>query len=100
MVGFQFHLQYLTPKGTPTNCVIAAGQHDGERNPWPVNVILGLLFITQTKTVIHTSYCMEELCAFVRPSFPFDFHRTMCAIPVIKEKKAAANAALHANIVK
>ncbi len=93
-VGFQFHLPYLTREGTPTNFVIAAGHNV------TVNVILGLPFITQTKMVIDTSNCILELHAFNMPPFPLDFRHAKCAIPVIDEKKAAANAALHANIVE
>ena len=40
MVGFQFHLPYLTRKGTPTSFVVVAGHHV------TVNTILGLPFIT------------------------------------------------------
>jgi hypothetical protein len=81
-------------KGTPTNFVIASGRNV------TVNVILGLLLITQTKMVIDTSNCMVEFCSFNMPPFPLYFHCTMCAIPVINKKKAAANAAFHADIVK
>jgi hypothetical protein len=48
-VGFQFHLPYLTRKGTPTNLVIAAGSNI------MVNIILGLPFITQIRMIINTS---------------------------------------------
>jgi hypothetical protein len=84
-VGFQFHLPYLTREGTPTNLVVAAG-HDVS-----VNVILGLPFIMQTKMIIDTFDHVAELRAFDMP---------MCTIPVIDEKKAIANAVLHANIIK
>jgi hypothetical protein len=93
-VGFQLHLPYLTRKGTPTNLVVAAGCNV------TVKVILGLPFIMQTKMIIDTSNRVANLPAFDTPPFPLNFCRAMCAIPVIDEKKAAANAALHANIVK
>jgi hypothetical protein len=81
-------------KSTPINFVIAAG-HDVT-----VNIIRGLPFITQTKMVIDTSNRVAELHAFDMPPFRLDIHHSMCAISVIDEKKAAANAALHANIIK
>jgi hypothetical protein len=93
-VGFQFHLPYLTCEGTPTNFVVAAGHNV------TVNIILGLPFITQTKMVIDTSDRVAKLRAFDTPPFPLDFRCAICAIPVIDKKKAIANAALHANIVK
>ncbi len=93
-VGFQFHLPYLAGKCTPANFVVAA------RRDVMVNVIRSLPFITQTKMVIDTSNRMAELRALDTPSFPLDFCHAMCAIPVINMKKAAANTALHANIVK
>jgi hypothetical protein len=93
-VGFQFHLPYLTCKGTPTNLVVVSGCDV------TVNVILGLPFITKTKMIIDTSDHIAELRAFDTPPFPLGFHCAMCAIPVIDKKKATANAALHADIVK
>jgi hypothetical protein len=93
-VGFQFHLPYLMRKGTPTNLVVATG-HDVT-----VNNILGLLFIMQTKMIINTYNGVAELRAFDSPSFPLNFHCAMGVIPVIDKKYAAANAALHAGIVK
>jgi hypothetical protein len=93
-VAFQFHLPHLTRKGTPTNFVFAAGRNV------TVNVLLGLLFIMQTKMAINTSNRVAELRAFDTPPFPLNFHHAMCTIPVIDKKKAAANTALHANIVK
>ena len=95
-VGFQFHLPYLTREGTPTSLVVATGPDV------TVNAILGLPFITQTKMVIDTADQVAELRAFDTPPFPIDFRRAMCAIPVIDEAAAAAaaaNAALHADVV-
>ncbi len=42
---------------------------------------------------------VAEMRAFDMPPFPIDFRRAMCAIPVIDEAAAAANAALHADVV-
>ena len=92
-VGFQFHLPYLTREGTPTSLVVATGPDV------TVNAILGLPFITQTKMVIDMADQVAELRAFDMPPFPIDFRRAMCAIPVIDEAAAAANAALHADVV-
>ena len=92
-VGFQFHLPYLTREGTPTSLVVATGPDV------TVNAILGLPFITQTKMVIDTADQVAELRAFDTPPFPIDFRRAMCAIPVIGEAAATANAALHADVV-
>ncbi len=92
-VGFQFHLPYLTREGTPTSLVVATGPGV------TVNAILGLPFITKTKMVINTADQVAEMCAFDTPPFPIDFRRAMCAIPVIDEAAAAANAALHAVVV-
>ncbi len=78
----------------PTNLVVTAG-HDET-----VNVILGPPFITLTKMIINTSDRMAKLHAFDMPPFLLDFRCAMCANPVIDKKKAAANAVLHANIVK
>jgi hypothetical protein len=64
-----------------------------------VNAILGLPFITQTKMVIDTADQVAKMRAFDTPPFPIDFRRAMCAIPVIDEAAAVANAALHADIV-
>ncbi len=50
--------------------------------------------------VIDTSNHIAEVRAFDTPPFPLDFRCTMCTIPFIDKKKAAANAALYANIVK
>jgi hypothetical protein len=50
--------------------------------------------------VIHTSDQVAKLCAFNKPPFPINFCCTMCAVPVIDNAAAAANAASHANIVK
>ena len=92
-VGFHFHLPYLTREGTPTSLIVATGPDV------TVNAILGLPFITQTKMVIDTADQVAEMRAFDTPPFPIDFRRAMCAIPVIDEAAAAANAALHADIV-
>jgi len=92
-VWFQFHLPYLTREGTPTSLVMATGPDV------TMNAILGLPFITQTKMVIDTADQVVEMRAFDTPPFPIDFRRAMCAIPVIDEAAAAANAALHADIV-
>jgi hypothetical protein len=81
-------------EGSPTSLVVAAGPYV------TVNVILGLPFINQTKMVINTSDQVAKLCAFITPPFPVNFCRSMCAIPVTDDTAAAANAALHANIVK
>ena len=64
-----------------------------------VNAILGLPFITQTKMVINTADQVAEMRSFDTPPFPIDFRRAMCAVPVIDEAAAAANAALHADVV-
>jgi hypothetical protein len=61
-VSFQFNLPYLTRKEMPTNLVVAAGRNV------PVNIILGLPFITQT----------TELQTFDNPPFPIDFRHAMC----------------------
>jgi hypothetical protein len=79
LVGFQFHLPYLTCEGSPTSLVIAAGPGV------TVNMILGLPFITQIKMVIDTSNQVAELHAFDTPPFPIDFRCAMCAIPVIDD---------------
>ena len=92
-VGFQFHLPYLTREGTPTSLVVATGPDV------TVNAILGLPFITTTKMVIDTADQVAEMRAFDTPPFPLDFRRAMCAIPVIDEGTAAANAAMHADVV-
>ena len=92
-VGFQFHLPYLTREGTPTSLVVATGPDV------TVNAILRLPFITQTKMVIDTADQVTEMRAFDTPPFPIDFRRAMCVIPVIDKAAAAANTALHANIV-
>ena len=93
MVGFQFHLPYLTREGTPTSLVVATGPDV------TVNAILGLPFITQTKMIIDTADQVAEMRAFDTPPVPIDFRCAMCAIPVIDEAAAAANAALHADVV-
>ena len=92
-VGFQFHLPYLTREGTPTSLVVATGPDV------TVNAILGLPFITQTRMIIDTADQVAEMRAFDTPPFPIDFRRAMCAIPVIDESTAAANAALHASVI-
>ncbi len=92
-VGFHFHLPYLTREGTPANLVMATGPNV------MVNAILGLPFITQTKMVIDTADQVAEMRAFDTPPFPIDFRRAMCAILVINEAAASANAALHADVV-
>ncbi len=81
-------------EGYPTSLVIAAGPNV------TINMILGLPFITQTKMVIDTSNPVTKLHAFDMPPFPINLCCVMCAIPVIDDAAAAANAALHANIVK
>ncbi len=93
-IGFQYHLPYLTPEGTPTNSVVAAGCNV------TVDVNLGLPFITRTKMIIDTSDYVAKLRAFDTPQFPLDLCCAICGIPVIDEKKATAMAALHVNIVK
>jgi hypothetical protein len=93
-VGFQFHHPYLTREGMPTNLVIAAGSNV------MVNIILGLLFITQTRLIIDTSDQVAELQAFDTPPFPIDFHHAMCTNSVINKARAAANAAQHVNIIR
>ncbi len=92
-VGFHFHLPYLTREGTLTSLVMATGPNV------MVNAILGLPFITQTKMVIDTADQVAEMRAFDTPPFPIDFRRAMCAILVINEAAASANAALHADVV-
>jgi hypothetical protein len=84
----------LTREGSPTSLIVATGPNV------TVNMILGLPFITQTKMVINTSYQVAKLCAFDMPPFPINFRCAMCTIPVIDDAAAAANAALHADIVK
>jgi hypothetical protein len=81
-------------EGTPTSLVVAAGPNV------TANVILGLLFITLTKMVIDTSNQVAKLRAFDTPPFPINFCCAMCAVPVIDDAAAAANAALHTNIIK
>jgi hypothetical protein len=54
----------------------------------------------QTKMIINTSDRVAELRAFDTPPFPLNFCHAMCTIPVIDKKIAAANAAIHADIVK
>jgi hypothetical protein len=49
--------------------------------------------------VIDTADQVAEMRAFDTPPFPHDFRRAMCAIPVIDEGMAAADAALHADVV-
>ncbi len=46
MVGFQFHLPYLTKEGDPTSILIATGIH------MTVNMIVGLPFIQATHAII------------------------------------------------
>ncbi len=81
-------------EGTPASLVVAAGPNV------TINLILGLPFITQTKMVINTSNQVAELHAFDTPPFPINFCHAMCAIPVIGNAAAAANAVLHADIVQ
>jgi len=49
--------------------------------------------------VIDTADQVAEMRASDTPPFPIDFRRAMCAIPVIDEAAAAANSALHADVV-
>jgi hypothetical protein len=64
-----------------------------------VNAILGLPFIQQTKMVIDTTDQVAELCALDAPPILIDFCHGMCAVPPVEEAHAAANVALHADIV-
>ncbi len=93
-VAFRFHLPYLTQEGNPTSFLIAMGCNV------TVNAILGLLFIQQTKMIIDTTDQVAELRALDAPPFPINFSHAMCAVPPVDEAHAAANAALHADIVR
>jgi hypothetical protein len=66
----------------------------------PVNAILGLPFITQTKMIIDPSNQVEEMRAFDTPPFPTNFHCAMCAVPIIDDASVATNVALHSNILR
>jgi hypothetical protein len=92
-VVFRFHLPYLMGEGNPTSLFVATGCDV------TINAILGLLFIQQTKMFINTADQVAELCALDAPLLPIGFCHTMCAVPPVNEAHAAANAALHADIV-
>jgi hypothetical protein len=92
-VVFRFHLPYLMQDGNPTSFLIAA------RCDVTINAILGLPFIQQTKMVIKAADQVAKLHALDAPPFPISFCHTMCAVPSVDEACAAANAALHADIV-
>jgi hypothetical protein len=64
-----------------------------------INAILGLPFIQQTKMVIDTADHVAKLRALHAPPFPINFLHAMCAVPPVDEAHAAANAALHSDIV-
>jgi hypothetical protein len=93
-VAFRFHLPYLMQEGNPTSFLVAMGCNV------TVNTILGLPFVQQTKMVIDTADQVAELRALDAPPFSINFCLAMCAVPPVDEARAAANAALHADIVR
>jgi hypothetical protein len=92
-VAFRFHFPYLTREGNPTSLLVAMGRNV------TVNAILGLLFIQQTKMITNTTDQVAKIRALNAPPFPINFCHGMCAVPPVDEARAAANAALHADVV-
>ena len=68
MVGFQFHLPYLTKEGNTTSILIATAPHV------TVNTIVGSLFIQATRAVINLADNVAELRALDAPPFPLEYH--------------------------
>jgi hypothetical protein len=79
MVGFQFHLPYLTKEGDTTSILIATGPHV------TVNAIIGLPFIQATRAVIDLADNVAELCALDAPPFPLEYHRATVHVPIVDE---------------
>jgi hypothetical protein len=75
MVGFQFHLPYLTKEGDPMSIFIATGPHV------TVNMIVGLPFIQPMRAVIDLSDNVAELCALDAPPFPLEYRRARVHVP-------------------
>jgi hypothetical protein len=49
--------------------------------------------------VIDTTGQVAKMCAFDTPPFSIDFRHAMCTISIDDDKRAAAKAALRANII-
>jgi hypothetical protein len=79
MVGFQFHLPYLTTDGSQTSILIATGPHV------TVNTIVGLPFIQATRAIINLSDDVANLRAIDHPPFPIEYRRATVHVPVIEE---------------
>jgi hypothetical protein len=79
MVGFQFHLPYLTKDRSPTSIVIATGPHK------TVNTIVGLPFIQATQAINDLSDNVANLRAIDAPPFPIEYRRATVHVPVIEE---------------
>jgi hypothetical protein len=66
-----------------------------QRHPWPT-------LHQEDKIVISTAnkVAIAEMHAFDTPPFPINFCLAMCTFPIVDKEKAAANATLHADIIK
>jgi hypothetical protein len=72
MVGFQFHLPYLTKDGNPTSIIIATGPHV------TVDTIVGLPFIQATRAIIDLADNVVDLHALNAPPFPSNLAAQQC----------------------
>jgi hypothetical protein len=78
MVGFQFHLPYLTKESDPTSILIVTGPHV------TVNMIVGLPFIQATRCIIDLLDNVMELLALDAPPFPLKFRHATVHVPVME----------------
>jgi hypothetical protein len=95
IVGFNFHLPYLTREGHPTTLGIATDPNV------TVNTILGLPFIQQTCIVIDAADNVANLCTLDTPLFSINYCQAMCTVPAIDGAPDNHSAlGWYANIIK